>query len=391
MTFHIHNNKLIEPEEHVLHESERIGIKEALKNYKHSYPGKAVKNIKSLQSNLKVIESINVASGQIPLLKKTFDLQTKLSDVINLHKAKAFEKRLNLDFVFDKDIPKYVVGDPIRIYRIVLELIGNALKFTNQGYVKVCAKLAKKNEFKIVVRIEIEDTGPGIPTEKQQELFVRFKRLIPSYNGVYSGSGLGLFIAKQFIDDLEGEIYIESYPGKGTKFICLIPMRGSLSDEYFEEDERMVDYSLFNNSPINLPQEKSISLIQKSRVLIVEDHAPTSMVVKNMLNGFGCDVDIAKDGQTAIDFFKNNNYALILMDIGLPDINGYEVSKQIRIREMPFEHKVPIVALTAHLSKEERQQCLEASMNAVFTKPLFKDKIIDILDVFVPEYRASLV
>ena len=338
-----------------------------------------------------VIESINVASGQIPLLKKTFDLQTKLSDVINLHKAKAFEKRLNLDFVFDKDIPKYVVGDPIRIYRIVLELIGNALKFTNQGYVKVCAKLAKKNEFKIVVRIEIEDTGPGIPTEKQQELFVRFKRLIPSYNGVYSGSGLGLFIAKQFIDDLEGEIYIESYPGKGTKFICLIPMRGSLSDEYFEEDERMVDYSLFNNSPINLPQEKSISLIQKSRVLIVEDHAPTSMVVKNMLNGFGCDVDIAKDGQTAIDFFKNNNYALILMDIGLPDINGYEVSKQIRIREMPFEHKVPIVALTAHLSKEERQQCLEASMNAVFTKPLFKDKIIDILDVFVPEYRASLV
>ena len=273
----------------------------------------------------------------------------------------------------------------------MLELIGNALKFTNQGYVKVCAKLAKKNEFKIVVRIEIEDTGPGIPTEKQQELFVRFKRLIPSYNGVYSGSGLGLFIAKQFIDDLEGEIYIESYPGKGTKFICLIPMRGSLSDEYFEEDERMVDYSLFNNSPINLPQEKSISLIQKSRVLIVEDHAPTSMVVKNMLNGFGCDVDIAKDGQTAIDFFKNNNYALILMDIGLPDINGYEVSKQIRIREMPFEHKVPIVALTAHLSKEERQQCLEASMNAVFTKPLFKDKIIDILDVFVPEYRASLV
>jgi len=333
-----------------------------------------------------VIESINVASGEIPLLKKTFNLQTKIFDVISLHKAKAFEKGLNLDFVFDKDIPKYVVGDPVRIYRIVLELIGNALKFTKQGYVRVCAKLAKKNEFKIIVKIEIEDTGPGIPKEKQQEIFIRFKRLIPSYDGVYNGSGLGLFIAKQFIDDLEGEIHVESYPGKGTKFICLIPMRGSLSDESFGDDECVVDHALFNETLVNLPLQTSVDIKQRNHILVVEDHVPTSIVIKNMLNSFGFSVDVAPDGQTAIDFFKNNHYVLILMDIGLPDINGYEVTKKIRLYETPSKNAVPIVALTAHVSIEEKQQCLEASMNAVFTKPLFKDKIIDIVDTFVPDH-----
>jgi PAS domain S-box-containing protein len=337
-----------------------------------------------------VLESINVASGEIPLLKQTFNLKNKLTDVIKLYRPKAFEKGLNLDFIFDEAIPKYVIGDPVRIYRIVLELVGNALKFTKQGHVKVYAKLAKQHESKLVIRLEVEDTGPGIPEEKKQELFIRFKRLIPSYGGVYQGSGLGLFIAKQFIDDLDGEIYIESNINKGTKFICLIPMRGSLIDEYFAEEMSMVDHVFFDKELINLLPPSSDNLKLEGRILIVEDQTQSAIVVKNILNNFGCHVSVAKDGETAIELFKNNHYDLILMDIGLPDINGYEVTKQIRLYEKEMScNQVPIVALTAHFSAEEKQRCLEVSMNAIFIKPLLKEKMIDILKVFVPKHAIK--
>ena len=333
-----------------------------------------------------VLESINVASGEIPLLKKAFNLKNKLTDVIKLYLPKAFEKKLNLEFIFDEAIPKYIIGDPVRIYRIILELVGNALKFTHQGHVKIFAKLAKKNDSKLIIKIEVEDTGPGIPEEKKQELFIRFKQLIPSYGGVYKGSGLGLFIAKQFIDDLEGEIYIENNTKQGTKFICLLPMRGSLIDEYFEEDKLAVDHVIFDNIPIKLPPSATANPTKQSRILIVEDQIQSSMVVKYLLNDFGYSTDIAHDGQTATELFKNNHYDLILMDIGLPDINGYETTKKIRLLEASLNNRVPIVALTAHFSPEEKQQCLDASMDAIFTKPLLKEKMINILETFIPNY-----
>ena len=330
-----------------------------------------------------VLESINVASGEIPLLKKTFSLKDKLTDIIKLYRPKAFEKELNLEFIFDEAIPKYVIGDPVRIYRIILELVGNALKFTQKGHVKIFAKLAKKNDSKLIIKIEVEDTGPGIPEEKKQELFIRFKRLIPSYGGVYKGSGLGLFIAKQFIDDLEGEIYIENNTKQGAKFICLFPIRSSLIDEYVEEDKLAVDYVIFDNIPIKLPKLPTSNPTKNCRILIVEDQIQSSIVVKYLLNDFGYTADIAHDGQTAIESFKNNHYGLILMDIGLPDINGYEVTKKIRsLEKVSLKNRVSIVALTAHFSAEEKQHCLDASMGAIFTKPLSKEKMINILETF---------
>jgi two-component system aerobic respiration control sensor histidine kinase ArcB len=181
-----------------------------------------------LQFLNEILESLNVASGEIPLLKKKFSLKTILEKVIQLNKPKAIEKHLNLELSLDEKIPAFLMGDPIRIYRIVLELLVNALKFTHKGYVKIVAKIAKEEEGKIVLQIEVEDTGPGIRLEKQSELFIRFKRLSPSYQGIYQGTGLGLSIVKQFIDELEGEIDYSGGYGKGGYFICLIPVRRSL-------------------------------------------------------------------------------------------------------------------------------------------------------------------
>jgi two-component system aerobic respiration control sensor histidine kinase ArcB len=190
-----------------------------------------------------ILESINVASGEIPLLKKRFNLKAILSNTIKLNQPKALEKALNLQISIDDAIPNYLMGDPVRIYRIVHELLVNSLKFTKSGSITVSAELYKKEEKNIIIKIIVEDTGPGIPPEKQQDLFVRFKRLTPSYQGIYKGTGLGLAIVKQFVDDLQGEIYVDSHPNKGTKFICVVPIKIALLDEPLEDET-----SFFNES-----------------------------------------------------------------------------------------------------------------------------------------------
>jgi len=180
-----------------------------------------------------VLESIHVASGEIPLLKKKFSLRDVVGKLVTLNSPKAKDKKITLNIIGDDKIPKYVIGDPVRIYRIILELLVNALKFTpHSGHIDISLQLAKKTNNNLIVKLIVADNGPGIPVDRQQELFMRFKRLVPSYQGIYKGSGLGLSIVKQFIDDLEGEIYIESLPAKsGTKFICLLPLKAALLND----------------------------------------------------------------------------------------------------------------------------------------------------------------
>lgn len=138
-----------------------------------------------------------------------------------------------MELYFDEANPRYLIGDKIRIHRITLELIANALNFTNQGHVKLSALLAKRNEREVILKLIVEDTGIGIPKDKQHEIYVQFKRLTPSYQGIYKGVGLGLSVVKQFIDELDGEIYVESENREGSRFTCVIPLQEALLEEVF--------------------------------------------------------------------------------------------------------------------------------------------------------------
>ncbi|HQW57401.1 MAG TPA: PAS domain-containing sensor histidine kinase [Gammaproteobacteria bacterium] len=218
------------------------GFAELIKNetdlnkLKHYFNQLVASSSELLRYLNEVLDAFNVASGAIPMLKKKFSFKTIIENVIKLHQTKANEKKLQLTHYVDSRIPAYLMGDHVRIYRIMLELIANALKFTEQGGISISASLAKKDGRDIVVRLEIADTGLGIPPEKQQGLFVTFKRLTPSYQGIYKGAGLGLSIVKQFVDDLHGEVYIESESDKGAKFICLFPLKESLLNDDYGED-----------------------------------------------------------------------------------------------------------------------------------------------------------
>lgn len=219
-----------------------IGLSELIKN--ENSLNKTQKYITQLSETSKellryfneILEAINVASGEIPILKKKFSLKKTIENAIKLLQTKANEKNLELTHHIDTKIPEYLIGDSMRLYRILLELVGNALKFTHEGHIRIAASLAKKEGLDIVMKLEVSDTGPGIPKDKQAELFVNFKRLNPSYQGIYKGAGLGLSIIKQFVEDLQGEIYVESIPQQGSKFICLLPVRESLMGDAFGEE-----------------------------------------------------------------------------------------------------------------------------------------------------------
>jgi PAS domain S-box-containing protein len=341
-----------------------------------------------------VLEAVRVSSGQVPITKRKFELKQKIQSVIDLNKAKANQKHIALNFDYDEAIPRYLLGDSKRIQRIVLELVANALNFTSKGHVTVSATLVKHVGRDDIVKIVVEDTGMGISVKNQQELYTHFKRLTPASQGLYKGAGLGLSVIKQFVDDLDGEIHVESQEGVGTIFTCFLPLQEPLSDGDFgvEQDEHFnVPSFATPTTPALAAAIGQISLegTSLSRILLVEDQEIAAKMATYILSSLNCKIDHAPDGQTALQMAGRQHYDLIFMDVGLPDMTGIEVTQKIRLFERDSDTAVPIIALTAHVGEEDKQHCIEAGMHAVLTKPLDKTKASDMLDAFIPS-RAKL-
>ncbi|KTC65688.1 sensory histidine-kinase / response regulator (plasmid) [Legionella adelaidensis] len=369
-----------------------VGFSEILKNESTE------KKIKEYADNLivsshallelldEVLESIRVSSGEIPKLKRKFNLKKSLENIINLNLSKAAEKNLTLSLDFDSKIPLYFLGDKIRLHRIFLELVGNALNFTDYGFVKLTANFVQPKNNKVILRFCVEDSGVGIPKEKQQDIYLQFRRLTPSYQGIYKGAGLGLSVVKQFVDELEGEIYVESEQRKGTKFTIILPLQESLLDDDFGIDEN-ADHQLEQQYQATYAQQIKKDEPSKNQhiqfnILVVEDNLIAQKVAKSMLESFECKVDIAESGEKALELWKEKSYDLIFMDIGLPDMDGNEVARKIRLEEASKNTHIPIIALTAHAGDENKKRCIDAGMNAVLTKPLTAKNCSDILNTF---------
>ena len=342
-----------------------------------------------------VLEAIRVSSGEIPGLKKKFVLSQIVQHALDLNKAKAAAKRLDFTLDFDKDMPKYLIGDSVRLHRIILELLANALNFTDVGFVKLTVKLASRNNREIIIKLIVEDSGMGIPKDKQQEIFLHFKRLTPSYKGIYKGAGLGLAVIKQFIDDLDGEIYVDSELQRGSTFTCVIPLKISLLEDEtglyddWEKDLTPPASQLFS-TPTATSAKTPNTPGEHYYVLVVEDNAIAQTVAKSILAQLGCHVDLAINGKEALSLWKQNEYDLIFMDIGLPDMDGYQVTHHIRVQEVAKNRHTPIIALTAHVGEENKQRCIESGMNAVLSKPLSQKICGEILGSFIPQKQEEL-
>lgn len=335
-----------------------------------------------------ILEAIKVLTTDVPLVRRKFCLNDVVNKVLLLLLPKSIEKKIDLGNFYDNRLPKFFVGDPARIQRVLLELLTNALNFTNSGSVKVNVELAERQDRELVVKFTVSDTGIGIPEDKVDEVFLRFNRLSPSYKGIYKGAGLGLAIAKKFIDDIGGEIYCESKVGKGSVFTCLVPLHEALLDD--AEGAINVDEIKLERTHFKKPRKpkngtsKSEQDIEHASVLIVEDQDLAAKAAKSVVVELDCDVDIASSGTNALELIEKNHYDLIFMDIGLPDTNGHDLTKEIRSREWKLDQHIPIIALTAHIDDENKQKCLEYGMDAVLSKPLSYDTARDIINAFIP-------
>ena len=309
-----------------------------------------------------ILEMIKITTGHDSVVFETVDLEKQIKKIMDLLKPKAIVKNLILSYEYNKNVPRFFSTDAKRLFRILLELITNAIKFTAQGSVQLMVSPEKINDQPMRVRFDVVDTGIGIPPDKQDAIFVRFHRLSPSSNGVYEGTGLGLTVTKKLVKELNGKIQVFNNKSGGTIVSCIIPMM-------------MVD--AIDASPESIFSQKTT--FDHPAILLIEDHEMTATVTKLLLTDMGCVVTIANDAKTALSLLTTK-YDLILLDVGLPDCDGFRLAKKIR----EIENGVtPIVALTAHKEKDTQVRCDESGINAIYQKPLLQSTAIQLLNRYL--------
>ncbi len=294
-----------------------------------------------------VIELENAPFNIISLIEKvTYDL---------LPAAKG--KGIGINVQYEAGLYKELIGDSGRIRQILGNLVENAVKFTEKGFVSVSLSSRDTTGGRKEIAISVADTGIGIPTDKLHEVFGKFIQGDSSITRRYGGTGLGLAISKLLAEQMGGSIIVASEVGVGSNFTLHLTLQ--------VEDE--------HNSAL-LYEKNIIYLDKKVRnkelpILLVEDHEPNIMVATNLLNEFSYKYDVAHNGQEALEKFSPDKYSLILLDIEMPFMDGYQTTKQIREFENTRGGHIPIIALTAHALKGERDKCIEAGIDDYITKP----------------------
>jgi len=322
------------------------------------------------------LEVFKLENSDISAMTENFNLKTVINEIYDLYYPAVKKKGLTLVVHYDPHIPMNLHGSRAGIYRILLNLVGNAVKFTHTGSIEINVELTKQsNDKEAQIKFVVADTGIGIAKPKQQIIFERFTRLSPSYKGLYEGSGIGLHIVQKFVESMQGQIYVNSEEGRGSQFIVIVNFKVLQASELNITNEKIALIKP-KFSPANNKLDKSL------RILLVEDNMTAQWMQKSLLLSLGCIIDVADSGEEALEFFEPGKYNLVIMDIGLPGMQGDSVSEQIRKREQDSQFHVPIIALTAHTTDEIKQHCLNAGMENVFSKPLLLDQAKLILEQY---------
>ncbi len=301
-----------------------------------------------------ILQINKIDADKLEPLNIEFKLKKILTDVIDSLQQNAKENDTRVVLDYDNNIPLNLLGDPLKLSQIFMNLVGNALKFTKNGQVNVVAKLKERKEDTITVHFEVTDTGIGISEQQQQNIFDSFEQGSIQINREYGGTGLGLTIVKSLLGLFDSKIHLKSELGVGSTF-------------FFE-----IDLNVEETSISDIPFEMTVDDFEFEglHVLVVEDNKINQVITKKMLAKKGITCDIANNGNEAIDAAKNNKYAAILMDIHMPGISGTEATRQIR----KFNKDIPIIALTAISMEDSMDEFYEAGCNAVVTKP-FKPEV----------------
>lgn len=316
--------------------------------------------IKHSAENLKVIindilDLSAIESGKLKFEKIGFNLTDLIPSLISTFTFQAREKNISLGFEIDPKLNTILVGDPVRLNQILINLISNAVKFTHAGSVTVNCELEKKQKQLVWVKITVRDTGVGIPPEKLNTIFESFSQADESVTRRYGGTGLGLAIARQLVELQKGKITVESREHVGSIFTVRMHYSVDATGRAQKKSQELKIRD-FDKQKGNL------------RVLLVEDNDINRLYAKSILNNWKCITDIAENGLVAVEKLKSNEYDVVLMDVQMPVMDGYEATKAIRNMALPVS-KIPVIALTANVTKIDVEKCLLAGMNDYLPKP----------------------
>lgn len=309
-----------------------------------------------------ILDLTKIESGKMNIEKIDFNISALVDDLIDSMNYRANEKNIALVVDLQKDIPENLLGDPVRLNQILTNLISNAIKFTDKGRVTLVVKQKQRTNGSVVLLFEVLDTGIGIAKEKQELVFAAFEQAQMETSRKYGGTGLGLSIVKRLVELQGGKITVESEPGVGSKFS-------------FE-----LEFPILVKK-IRRPEEngrlKAAPDLTDRTVLLVEDNALNQMVAEKFLEVMGVKVEVAENGIKAVEMLKKNEYDLILMDIQMPEMDGYETTHHIRNNFSGVKKNIPILAMTAHAFQGEEIKCRQAGMNDYIAKPLNRNVLLD--------------
>jgi PAS domain S-box-containing protein len=320
-----------------------------------------------------ILDFSKIEAGALELEHIAFAFPDTLNHPANLMRLQAEKKGVSLIVNIDSNVPTYVWGDSGRTRQIIMNLLGNAVKFTERGYVRLSASV-QESEKGDTLHISVEDTGMGIPANKLGEIFEKFTQADSTITRKYGGTGLGLAISKQLVHLMGGEIGVESAEGKGSTFWFSIPCKPAHNSDLIVASEHLQDFCHINITKIPVAQ---------ARVLLVEDYPVNQVFAQKLLKKFGfVHIDWAEDGFDAMLKFQENAYDIIFMDCQMPKMDGYLTTQEIRMIESTSLKHTPIVAMTANAMIGDREKCLNAGMDDYLSKPLRAEHLKKVIEIW---------
>lgn len=352
------------------HLLEEDAVNPIQKQYAHWIGQSGNQLLDMLNGILDVVSAENV--NETDLHQERFNIRLLVEDILQLERPSALLKGLEFITHVDEDIPHCLISDVTKLHRIILNLLGNAIKFTETGHVKLNVSLIERRHDCATVRFEVSDTGIGISPEMQGMVFDRFFRVTPAYRGVYTGNGVGLHIAQSYANLLGGKINLTSELGAGATFcfdlllqiahVAGAPVMSKKTPKPLTKTSP-TPRPLANKAPKNAPH-----------LLLIEDSSIALLVLENMVADAGFRFTSAVDGETALKLATTQSFDLILTDLGLPGISGIDFTAALRAFEVEKNKSpIPIIGLTAHANAKIKQNCIQSGMNAVFSKVVTKE------------------
>ena len=332
------------------------------------------KNLVTILDDLMDISKIE--AGKLDIKNRRFDFREFVEKLAKTYEIRTDDKRLSFDFELSSKIPRFLVGDHLRINQVIVNLLENALKYTHQGGIKFRVTTSSLNARRIPVTFEVTDTGIGIPKEKLDSIFDSFTQL--EKRGLFGGSGLGLSIVKQLTDLLESDLEVKSAEGEGSTFSFTVNM-GVSHNQKKENKEKKVKR-----------KKKDFKSAKRPRVLLGEDVEVNQLLMLRLFSDYGAySIDIAKNGERVLEYLDRFPYDLVILDLTMPIMDGLDAAVQIRNSSNKKISKLPIIALTARTSQEEQDAAKEAGMNAYLTKPVDPDLLFTTIERLLSRYKRK--